>query len=39
MNVDNQQKILRRLKEVNQFSNVDKPYRLSLLESDIPCSF
>ena len=39
MNVDNQQKILRRLKEVNQFSNVDKPYRLSLLESDIPVPF
>jgi len=39
MNADNQQKILRKLKEVNEFSNVDKPYRLSLLESDIPVPF
>ena len=39
MNLDNQQQILRKLKEVNQFSNVDKPYRLSLLESDIPVPF
>lgn len=39
MNVDNQRKILQKLKEVNQFTNVDKPYRLSLIESDIPVPF
>ena len=39
MNIDNQRKILQKLKEVNQFTNVDKPYRLSLIESDIPVPF
>jgi len=39
MPVDNQRKILQKLKEVNQFSNVDKPYRLSLIDSDIPVAF
>jgi len=39
MAVDNQRKILQKLKEVNQFSNVDKPYRLSLIDADIPVAF
>ena len=39
MNLDNQRKILQKLKEVNQFTNVDKPYRLSLIESEIPIPF
>jgi hypothetical protein len=39
MKLDNQRLILRKLKEVNEFSNVEKPYRLSLLESDIPVEF
>ena len=39
MKLDDQRLILRKLKEVNEFSNVEKPYRLSLLESDIPVEF
>ena len=39
MNVDEQRLILKKLKEVNDYSNVEKPYRLSLLESDIPVEF
>ena len=39
MKLEDQQKILTKLKEVNKFSNVDKPYRLSLLESNIPVHF
>jgi ATP-dependent Lon protease len=39
MKLDDQRLILRKLKEVNDFSNVEKPYRLSLLESNIPVEF
>ena len=39
MKVNDQRLILRKLKEVNEYSNVEKPYRLSLLESDIPVEF
>lgn len=39
MKVEDQRLILRKLKEVNEFSNVEKPYRLSLLESNIPIEF
>ena len=34
-----QLKIMQDLQEINTFSNVDKPYRLSLLESNIPAKF
>jgi ATP-dependent Lon protease len=34
-----QLKIMRDLKEINAFTNVDKPYRLSLLESNIPAKY
>ena len=36
MNIDAQKKIISRLKEVNKLSRVEKPYRLQLLDSDIP---
>ena len=39
MKIEDQRLILRKLKEVNEFSNVEKPYRLSLLESNIPVEF
>ena len=39
MNIDSQQKILTKLKAVNDFSKIEKPYRISLLESDIPIEF
>ena len=31
-----QLRIMRDLKEINSFTNIDKPYRLSILESNIP---
>lgn len=31
-----QMRIMRDLKEINSFTNIDKPYRLSILESNIP---
>lgn len=34
-----QLKIMRDLKEINSFTNIDKPYRLSLLESNIPAKY
>ena len=39
MDIEKQQLVLRKLKEVNEFSNVEKPYRISLLESNIPVEF
>ena len=39
MNIDSQRKILIKLKAVNDFSSIEKPYRISLLESDIPIEF
>jgi ATP-dependent Lon protease len=34
-----QMKVMKDLKEINSFTNTDKPYRLTLLESDIPPKF
>ena len=39
MNIDSQRKILIKLKKMNYFSSIEKPYRISLLESDIPIEF
>ena len=39
MNIESQRKILTKLKAVNDFSKIEKPYRISLLESDIPIEF
>ena len=39
MNLDNQEKILTKLQAVNDFSKVDKPYKIQLLDSDIPVEF
>jgi ATP-dependent Lon protease len=39
LDYEKQNMILMKLKEVNEFSNVEKPYRLSLIESDIPIEF
>ena len=36
MDIDTQKKIILQLKEVNAYSKVDKPYRLQLLDSDMP---
>ena len=34
-----QKKIIKQLKDVNNYSKVEKPYRLQLLNSDIPVHF
>lgn len=34
-----QMKVMKDLKEINSFMDTDKPYRLALLESDIPSKF
>ena len=39
MKIDAQKKIINRLKEVNKLSNVEKPYRLQLLDSDMPAHY
>jgi len=39
MSVDSQELILRELNNVNKFAQVEKPYRLALLESGIPVTF
>ena len=39
MNLDNQNKILTKLKAVNEYSKVEKPYKIQLLESNIPVEF
>jgi len=39
MGIDAQKKIIRRLKEVNKLSSVEKPYRLQLLDSDMPACY
>jgi ATP-dependent Lon protease len=39
MSLDGQNKILSKLKAVNEFSKVDKPYKIHLLDSDIPVEF
>ena len=39
MKLTQQNLILTKLKEVNKFSQIEKPYRIALLESDIPVEF
>ena len=39
MKLIDQKKILTKLQEVNDFTKVEKPYRIALLESDIPVEF
>lgn len=39
MEVDNQKKIIKELREINKISRIEKPYRMTLLESDMPTLF
>ena len=39
MSIEEQKKIIKQLKDVNNYSKVEKPYRLQLLNSDIPVHF
>ena len=36
MDIDEQEKILRELSEINKVSKIDKPYRLTILEREMP---
>ena len=39
LEINNQKKIIKELREINTLIRVEKPYRLSLLESDMPAIF
>ena len=39
MEIDCQKKIIKELREINKITRVEKPYRLTLIESDIPVIF
>lgn len=39
MDVDQQKKIITELKSINRSSSVDKPYKLSIIESELPTTF
>jgi ATP-dependent Lon protease len=37
LSIEQQQYLIKEVEEVNKISNTEKPYRLALLESEIPC--
>jgi len=39
LDIENQKKIIKQIKEMNNMMKVDKPYRLSLIESELPAIF
>uniref|UniRef100_A0A6C0LKR0 ATPase AAA-type core domain-containing protein n=1 Tax=viral metagenome TaxID=1070528 RepID=A0A6C0LKR0_9ZZZZ len=39
LEVDQQKKILKELREINKITRIDKPYRMTLLEADVPPLF
>jgi ATP-dependent Lon protease len=39
LEIDHQKKIIKELREINKITRVEKPYRLSLLDSDMPPLF
>ena len=39
LNVEQQKIILRKMKDLNEYDNVEKPYRLQLIESEIPVEY
>jgi len=39
LEIEQQKKIIKELREINKITRVEKPYRLTLLESDIPVVF
>jgi ATP-dependent Lon protease len=39
LEIDQQKKIIKELREINKITRVEKPYRLTLLEADIPLIF
>lgn len=39
MDIDAQKRIIKELKEINKITRIEKPYRMTILESDIPVAF
>jgi len=39
LNTNNQKKVIKELREINKITRIEKPYRMTLLESDIPVQF
>ena len=39
LDMENQKKIIKELKEINKITRIEKPYRMTLLESNIPVEF
>jgi ATP-dependent Lon protease len=39
LELDNQKRIIKELKEINKITRIEKPYRMTLLESNIPVQF
>lgn len=39
LDIEEQKKVIKQIKEINNITSTDKPYRLSLIESDIPVIF
>jgi ATP-dependent Lon protease len=39
LETDNQKKLIKELKEINKITRIEKPYRMTLLESNIPLQF
>jgi len=39
LEVENQKKLIKELREINKITRIEKPYRMTLLEADIPVQF
>lgn len=39
LDTENQKKIIKELREINKITKIEKPYRMTLLEADIPIDF
>ena len=39
LETENQKKLIKELREINKITRIEKPYRMTLLESDIPIEF
>ena len=39
LETENQKKLIKELREINKITRIEKPYRMTLLESDIPIQF
>ena len=39
LDIEEQKRVIKQIKEINNITSTDKPYRLSLIESDIPVIF